>query len=66
MSTYLLAFIVGDFEYIESKTKNGLPVRVFTTPGKKHQATFALDCAVKLLNSMKNILRFRIHYQFWI
>ncbi|MEK7104907.1 MAG: M1 family metallopeptidase [Patescibacteria group bacterium] len=49
MSTYLLAFIVGDFEYIESKTKNGLPVRVFTTPGKKHQATFALDCAVKTI-----------------
>ena len=49
MSTYLLAFIVGDFEYIESKTKHGVQVRVFTTPGKKHQAKFALDCAVKTL-----------------
>ncbi|MBP6883898.1 MAG: M1 family metallopeptidase [Candidatus Pacebacteria bacterium] len=49
MSTYLLAFIVGDFEYIESKTKKGVLVRVFTTPGKKHQAKFALDCAVKTL-----------------
>lgn len=49
MSTYLLAFIVGDFEYIESKTKNNVQVRVFTTPGKKHQAKFALDCAVKTL-----------------
>ena len=49
MSTYLLAFIIGDFEYIESKTKNGLPVRVFTPPGKKHQASFALHCAVKTL-----------------
>ncbi|OGI95077.1 hypothetical protein A2917_01375 [Candidatus Nomurabacteria bacterium RIFCSPLOWO2_01_FULL_42_17] len=49
MSTYLLAFIVGDFEYIESKTKNNVQVRVFTTPGKKHQAEFALDCAVKTL-----------------
>ncbi len=49
MSTYLLAFIVGDFEYVESKTKNGVQVRVFTTPGKKHQAKFALECAVKTL-----------------
>ena len=71
MSTYLLAFIVGDFEYIEkittpnpsSKRRGGFPlplrrgsakgegvmVRVFTTPGKKHQAAFALSCAVKTL-----------------
>jgi puromycin-sensitive aminopeptidase len=50
MSTYLLAFIVGDFESIEKKTKRGVQVRVFTTPGKKHQAKFALDCAVKTLD----------------
>lgn len=49
MSTYLLAFIVGDFEYLESKTKNNVRIRVYTTPGKKHQAQFALDCAVKTL-----------------
>lgn len=49
MSTYLLAFIVGDFEYIETKTKSGKLVRVFTTAGKKKQASFALDCAVKTL-----------------
>ncbi len=49
MSTYLLAFIIGDFEYLESKTKNGTLVRVFTTPGKKHQARFALECAKKTL-----------------
>ncbi|HBA46032.1 hypothetical protein A2W67_03555 [Candidatus Nomurabacteria bacterium RIFCSPLOWO2_02_40_28] len=49
MSTYLLAFIVGDFEYIEKKTKTGVQVRVYTTHGKKHQAGFALDCAVKTL-----------------
>lgn len=49
MSTYLLAFIIGDFEYIKSKTQNGVLVRIFTTPGKKHQAKFALECAVKTL-----------------
>lgn len=50
MSTYLVAFIVGDLEHIERKTKEGVLVRVFTTPGKKHQAEFALDCAVKTLS----------------
>ncbi len=49
MSTYLVAFIIGDFEYLQSKTKNGVTVRVYTTPGKKHQASFALTCAVKTL-----------------
>ncbi len=54
MSTYLLAFIVGDFEYIEGKTKNGILVRVFTTPGKKEQARFALDVACKTLDFYDN------------
>lgn len=50
MSTYLLAFIVGEMEFLESKTQRGVVVRVFTTPGKKNQAKFALDCAVKTLD----------------
>ncbi|MBI2601108.1 M1 family metallopeptidase [Candidatus Daviesbacteria bacterium] len=49
MSTYLLAFIVGEFESIEAKTKNGSLARVFTTPGKKHQAEFALETTVRCL-----------------
>lgn len=49
MSTYLLAFLVGDFEYVEKKSKRGVLVRVYTTPGKKHQAGFALDTTVKVL-----------------
>lgn len=49
MSTYLLAFIIGDFEYIENHTKNNVKVRVFTTHGKKHQAKFALEVAIKSL-----------------
>lgn len=49
MSTYLLAFIIGEFEFIETTTKDDVLVRVFTTPGKKHQAKFALDAAVTSL-----------------
>lgn len=50
MSTYLLAFIVGDFEYIEKKSKRGVIVRVYTPKGKKHQAKFSLDVTVKVLD----------------
>lgn len=49
MSTYLVAFIIGDFEFIEGQTKDGVKVRIFVTPGKKHQAKFALDTAIKTL-----------------
>jgi puromycin-sensitive aminopeptidase len=44
MSTYLLAFIIGEFEYIE---RDG--VRIFTTADKSHHAQFALDVAIKCL-----------------
>ena len=48
MSTYLLAFIVGPFEFIEG-TDSRRPVRIYTTPGKKEQGRYALDVACKSL-----------------
>jgi puromycin-sensitive aminopeptidase len=50
MSTYLLAFLVGDFEYIEKTTKKGVRVRIITVPGKKEQGRFALDVTLKCLD----------------
>ncbi|MBI3633025.1 MAG: M1 family metallopeptidase [Candidatus Vogelbacteria bacterium] len=50
MSTYLVAFIVGEFDFLETKSKEGTTVRVFVTPGKKGQAGFALDTAAKMLS----------------
>ena len=49
MSTYLVAFIIGEFEYLEGKTKDKTIVRVITTPGKKSSGGFALDIAIKSL-----------------
>ena len=49
MSTYLLAFVIADLESIESKDRNGIPVRVWTTPGKREQARFSLECALHTL-----------------
>ncbi|HEX3035780.1 MAG TPA: M1 family metallopeptidase, partial [Thermodesulfobacteriota bacterium] len=49
MSTYLLAFVIADLESIESMDRNGIPVRVWTTPGKREQARFSLECALHTL-----------------
>ncbi len=44
MSSYLVAVLVGHFEYIEGEA-DGIPIRVWTTPGKKELSTFALEAA---------------------
>uniref|UniRef100_A0A0N5CHZ9 Aminopeptidase n=1 Tax=Strongyloides papillosus TaxID=174720 RepID=A0A0N5CHZ9_STREA len=50
MSAYLVAFVVGNFDYIEGKSNNGTIVRVYTIPGKKDQGRFALEVGIKALN----------------
>lgn len=49
MSTYLVAFIVGDLEYLEGKTFNDITIRVFATPENKSKLQFSLDVAMKSL-----------------
>ncbi|KAF3934015.1 Laeverin [Dactylella cylindrospora] len=48
MSTYLVAFIVGDLRYIETNEFR-IPVRVYATPGTEHLGKFSLDLAAKTL-----------------
>ena len=49
MSTYLLAFMVGEFESIQTKTKDGVTIRVFTTPNKIQHGKFSLNVAKRTL-----------------
>ncbi|KAL2258866.1 hypothetical protein VTK26DRAFT_7650 [Humicola hyalothermophila] len=65
MSTYLLAWAVGDFEYVEAFTSreyNGkkLPVRVYTTRGLKEQGRWALEHAPKIIDYFSE--QFEIDY----
>ncbi|KAJ5343350.1 Small GTPase superfamily [Penicillium brevicompactum] len=65
MSTYLLAWAVGDFEYVEAMTKRkyqgkSIPVRVYTTRGLKNQAEFALECAHRTVDYFSEV--FEIEY----
>ncbi|KAM9961540.1 hypothetical protein ACTFIR_004394 [Dictyostelium discoideum] len=50
MSTYIVAFVVGEFNHIESHTKEGIRVRVFKCIGSKESSEFALDVATKSLS----------------
>ena len=49
MSTYLVAFVVGELEKVESVDSDGVQVRVFTTLGRSQRGNFALDVACRTL-----------------
>lgn len=49
MSTYLVAIVVGEFDYVEGVTEEGIKVRVYSPVGKKEQGQFALECGVRAL-----------------
>jgi puromycin-sensitive aminopeptidase len=54
MSTYLVAFVVGEFDYVEGKSSDGVAVRVYTPVGKREQGQFALEVATKALPYYKD------------
>lgn len=60
MSTYLVAFIVGDLKYIEADYNYRIPVRVYTTPGLETQGRFSVELAAKTLEFFEN--KFDIDY----
>lgn len=60
MSTYLLAWACGEFEYIESTTErsyNGkkIPVRVYTTKGLSKQGQLALESTTKIVDYFSKV-----------
>ena len=50
MSTYLLAFVVGDIVYKEAVSKNGVKIRTYATKNQVQHTEFALDTAVKCMD----------------
>lgn len=47
MSTYLLAFVVGEFDYVEDHDEDGVLVRVYTPLKKREQGKFALEVKLR-------------------
>ena len=54
MSTYLVAFIVGEFEAVEGKSKDDILVRVYTPMGKTEQGKFALETSIRAITYYKD------------
>ena len=63
MSTYLVAWAFGDFEYVEDFTQrkyNGksIPVRVYTTRGLKEYGRFALENCHQIVDYFSKIFKY--------
>eukprot|EP00927_Polykrikos_kofoidii_P021662 TRINITY_DN20438_c0_g1_i1.p1 TRINITY_DN20438_c0_g1~~TRINITY_DN20438_c0_g1_i1.p1 ORF type:complete len:884 (-),score=168.66 TRINITY_DN20438_c0_g1_i1:86-2737(-) len=50
MSTYLLAFVIGELACVSAKTKHDVDVHVFACPGSVDKCNFALKCGVRSLD----------------
>jgi puromycin-sensitive aminopeptidase len=50
MSTYLVAFIVGEFESTDPVNVGPTPIRIWSVPGKRYLGKFAQDIAVSSLS----------------
>ena len=50
MSTYLVAFIVGPFDFTDPADVDGVPLRVAAVPGKSHLSAFAVEAASHALS----------------
>ena len=50
MSTYLLAFIVGDLACVQDRTRDGVLMRVWATRGNEDKGQFALETSMALLD----------------
>eukprot|EP00927_Polykrikos_kofoidii_P049844 TRINITY_DN43855_c0_g1_i1.p1 TRINITY_DN43855_c0_g1~~TRINITY_DN43855_c0_g1_i1.p1 ORF type:complete len:882 (-),score=207.18 TRINITY_DN43855_c0_g1_i1:132-2777(-) len=50
MSTYLLAFVVGELDFLQARSEHGVLVKVYTPPGRSVDGEFALSVAAKTLD----------------
>ncbi|CAF0921394.1 unnamed protein product [Adineta ricciae] len=50
MSTYLVAYVIGRYDYVETRDSNDVLIRVYTPVGKSEQGEFALKTAAKILS----------------
>ncbi len=54
MSTYLVAFIVGELEATDPVDVDGIPLRIIAPPGKLHLADFAIEAGAHALRYFAN------------
>jgi len=60
MSTYLLAYCIGEFDYVQGMTKYGVLIKVYAPRGRSASCQYALECGCKALDSFNDF--FGINY----
>ncbi|XP_076309927.1 glutamyl aminopeptidase-like isoform X2 [Tachypleus tridentatus] len=56
MSTYLVAFLVCDFDTVQRKTKSGVDIRVIVPQDQLSRSAHALECGIKVLEYFEDFL----------
>lgn len=66
MSTYLVAFVIGEYDFVETQSSDGVKVRVYTPVGKAEQGKFALEVRIlcRELNQLNGSVRFMFPFIF--
>jgi len=54
MSTYLLAYCIGEFDYVQGMTKYGVLIKVYAPRGRSASCQYALECGCKALDSFND------------
>ncbi|XP_067672727.1 glutamyl aminopeptidase-like [Haliotis asinina] len=57
MSTYLVCFIVCDFDYVEDTTTTGTKIRVYATPDKINQTRYSLQIGKHSMEEYERLFR---------
>ena len=56
----VLPSVVGEFDFVQGVSKNGVAIRIFSPPGRAEQGRFALDAGVRALDFYDSF--FKVHY----
>jgi len=54
MSTYLLAYCIGEFDYVQAMTNYGVLIKVYAPRGRSPSCQYALECGCKALDSFND------------
>ncbi|CCH44177.1 aminopeptidase [Wickerhamomyces ciferrii] len=58
ISTYLLSFVIGELDYIESKEFH-IPIRFYALKGNQQKGKFVLELTIKTLNYLENLFNLK-------
>lgn len=59
ISTYLIAFVVSDFEFLSNDNDGAIPHRTYARPNAIHLTEFALEIGVEMLDIMADFVGVR-------